>query len=75
MQNQRGRCSEKQPPTGKYYLMSGCRLVVSVGLVSHAFSTNATYNELKPIFLKMSDDESCRHLFSHKCFYFNKSCI
>lgn len=49
--------------------------VVGVGLMNHAFSTNATYNELKPIFLKPSDDESFRYLFSHKYFYFNKSCI
>lgn len=49
--------------------------VVGVGLTSHAFNTNATYNELKPIFLKMSDDESFRYLFSHKYFCFNKFCI
>lgn len=40
--------------------------VVGVGLMSHAFSM---------IFLKVSDDESFSYLFSHKYFYFNKSCI
>lgn len=42
--------------------------VVTVGLMNHAFSTNATYHELKPIFLKMSNDESFRYLFSHNIF-------
>lgn len=42
--------------------------MVGVGLVSHAFSTKATYYELKPVFRKMSDDESFRYLFSHNIF-------
>lgn len=75
MPNQYGSCSENQLHTGKHYLMVVVVFVVTVGLMNHAFSTNATYNELKPIFLKMSNDESFRYLFSHKYFYFNKSCF